>query len=302
MQKRTILTFIGAIFFFTSFSQAPSQKNSSNIIFQSGFEEGNKLIWDDWDGNPDSENQIISDPGPFNTAGNHVVRLAVPSGKRGGSDLTKVLPTQHDSLYVRWYIKYETGFNFNARNHGGGLFAGSRNFVGQSDYRPNGNDFAVSAIEHSTSLHTSEIYAYYRGMYQNCANPQGSCWGDVFPCTSDEGKTFCTEVQHRDPPLPPVLSDEKWYCMEMKFKMGTASVNGTIHDGEIALWIDGINYGRWNDLWIRTTNDLKITILWLSLFHHDGTHSDAGILMDEVVVSSKQIGCSYITGVDLQTQ
>jgi hypothetical protein len=298
MQKKLVLTFIGALFSFVSFSQSPALESSSNIVFQSGFEEGNKSIWDDYDGNPDTENKIISDPGPFSKAGNHVMRFAVPSGKRGGSDLMKILPSQYDSLYVRWYIKYETGFNFNAPNHGGGLFAGSRNYLGQSDYRPNGNDFALSTIEYNKSLHTSQIYAYYRGMYQDCANPQGSCWGDVFPCTSDNGKTYCTKVQHKDPPLPPKLSAGKWYRVEMKFKMGTPSIDGSIHDGEIALWIDGINYGQWNDLWIRTTSDLKINILWLSLFHHDGTHSDAGILIDEVAVSTGQIGCTEISGIE----
>lgn len=258
----------------------------SSIVFQSGFEEGSKSIWDDWDGNYDSENQIILDPGPFNTTGNHVIRLAVPVGKSGGSDLIKVLPSQYDSLYVRWYIKYENGFNFDARNHGGGLFAGSRKYLGQSDYRPNGSDFAISTVEYNRKLHSPNIYTYYRGMYQDCANPNGACWGDCLPCTSDEGTHYCTKAQHRDPPLPPVLTAGRWYCIEMKYKLGTPSTDGSIHNGEIALWVDGVNYGRWDDLWIRTTKDLKINILWLALFHHDATHSAAGVLIDDVAVSN----------------
>src|SRR5690606_12138902 len=110
------------------------------IIFQSGFEEGNKDIWDDWDGNPDETNLLVEDPGPFNTPGNHVMKLIPPPGERGGGDLVKVLPSKHDSLYVRWYIKYEEGFNFNARNHGGGLVAGDRSMIGVSDYRPDGTN------------------------------------------------------------------------------------------------------------------------------------------------------------------
>lgn len=289
MIKKNISVFIGIFIGVMLFSQHSGGQTSNKIVFQSGFEEGNKSIWDDWDGNPDSENKIISDPGPLNTTGNHVIRLFAPSGERGGSDLVKVLPSQYDSLYVRWYIKYENGFNFNAPNHGGGLFAGSRDYLGQSDYRPNGNDFALSSIEYNVSLHSPQIYAYYRGMYQDCSNPQGACWGDHFPCTSDDGKTYCTKVEDRDPPLPPTLVANKWYKVEMKFKMGTPSVDGSIQNGEIALWIDGQNYGDWNNLWIRTTSTLKITILWLQLFHHDGTHSSTGILMDDVVVSTEPI-------------
>lgn len=286
--KKIIFLCIGIFVFQVSFSQQKNQESPSGIVFQSGFEEGNKAIWDDWDGNPDSENQIVSDPGPFNIVGNHVIRLAVPSGERGGSDLTKVLPSHYDSLYVSWYIKYEAGFNFNAPNHGGGLFAGDRNYLGQSDYRPNGSNFASSTIEYNTTLHTTQIYAYYRGMYQDCANPNGACWGDHFPCTSDDGKTYCTKAEDRDPPIPPVLEANKWYHVEMKLKMGTPSTDSSVRNGEISLWIDGQNYGDWKDLWMRTTSNLKISILWLSLFHHDGSHSDAGVLMDNVIVSTKR--------------
>src|SRR5262245_7979899 len=52
----------------------------ANGVFCSGFEEGNKSIWDDYDGNPDSTNILMSDPGPCNTASNHVMRLLVPAG------------------------------------------------------------------------------------------------------------------------------------------------------------------------------------------------------------------------------
>lgn len=72
----------------------------------------------------------------------------------------------------------------------------------------------------------------------------------------------------------------------MKYKLGTPSADGSVKDGEIALWVDGVNYGRWDDLWIRTTNELKINILWLQLYHHEGSHNNAGVLIDDVTVST----------------
>jgi hypothetical protein len=125
-------------------------------------------------------------------------------------------------------------------------------------------------------------------MYQDCANPVGSCWGDSFPCTADDGKTYCKKPQHRDPPMPPKLTTGKWYRMEMRFNMGTPSVDGSIRDGKIALWVDGVNYGQWDDLWLRTSKDVKISLLTLAIFHHDGTHSDEGVLIDDVVVSKSR--------------
>ena len=171
--------------------------DSQGVVFRSGFEEGSKSIWDDWDGNPDSTNLIIADPGPLNIPGNHVMRLRVPPG-RGGADLVKVLPTTYDKLYVRWFQQWEPGYNFAAPCHGGGLHAGDRNLLGRSDFRPQGNDWFCSWIEpHDGRL---QLYSYYRGMYQDCADPQGSCWGDVFPCTADEGSNYCEKAEHRDQP------------------------------------------------------------------------------------------------------
>jgi hypothetical protein len=296
--KQNLLILAGLGLCLISTAQYAKQESPATIVFESGFEEGDKSIWDDYDGNPDSENQIIADQGPFGTAGNHVIRLAVPTGQAGGSDLVKILPNQYDSLYVRWYLKYEPGFNFNARNHGGGLFAGSRDYLGQSDNRPNGDDFAISTLEYDWINHTPQLYVYYRGMYQDCANPAGSCWGDHFPCTSDEGQVYCTNPDDRDPPTPPVLTAGTWYCFEMKIKLGKTSSNGTGSDGELAFWVNGISCGAWHNLWMRTTEQLKLSILWLSLYHHDGTHSTSGVLIDNVTVSTGQIECSDISGVE----
>jgi hypothetical protein len=285
MKIKLIITLIAALLSGVSFSQGIAQKSASNVVFESGFEEG--YIWDNYNV-PDYENMLLSDPGPFNKTNNHVVRLAVTSGERGGSGLVKVLPEQYDSLYVKWYLKYEKGFNFNAGNHGSALFAGNRNYLGMSGNRPAGDDFASSGIEYNPKTHRSQLYVYSRGMYQDCADPQGSCWGDVLPCTSDEGKTYCKHEEDRDPPLPPVLTDDKWYCFEMKVSMGKPSADGTGADGEIAFWLDGINYGHWKHRWMRTTDQLNLNLLWLNLFHHDGTHSDAGVLIDDVTVSKSR--------------
>ena len=72
----------------------------TNAVFCSGFEEGSKAIWDDYDGNPDSTNLLMTEAGPCNASGNHVMRLRAPTG-RGSADLVKVLPSAHDKLYAR---------------------------------------------------------------------------------------------------------------------------------------------------------------------------------------------------------
>jgi hypothetical protein len=202
----------------------------------------------------------------------------------------KVLPNTYDKIYARWYEYWEPGYNFDAPNHGSGLFAGDRNYLGQSDYRPSGSDFVQSWFEPDHGR--AYLYTYYRGMYMDCADPAGSCWGDHFPCFLDSGQNYCTDPAARPKPgkLPPILTTGKWYCIEQMIDLGTPTASATVANGILNFWIDGVEYGPWTGLWFRTTPALKLSILWLNLFHHDATHSVEGVYLDNVVVSTNPIG------------
>ncbi len=258
-------------------------------VFCSDFEEGNKDIWDDYDGNPDETNTLMSEPGPFGLADNHVMRLRVPPG-RGGADLVKVLPDKYDALFTRWYIRYEPGFDFDAPNHGSGLHAGDRNWLGHSDTQPNGSDWFSAWIEHLPGSHIPNYYVYYAGMYQDCVDPNGSCWGDHFPCTFDDGSGYCEKPQHRETTMPAAYVTDKWYCVELMVDGGTATPTEAGANGSIAFFIDGAEQGPWSDLWLRSDPNLELEILWLNLFHHE-EHSVEGVMFDNVVVSTSRVGC-----------
>lgn len=257
-------------------------------VFCSGFEEGDFDLWDDWDGNPAPFNTLVADPGPFNLPGNHVARFYVPAG-RGNADLTKVLPDGHDVLYARWYVKWEAGFDFTTAQHGSGLHAGDRALLGRSDYRPNGTDWYTAWIEPGVGNSRLNAYVYYPGMYMDCADPDGACWGDNFPCMLDEGQNYCTRAHHRETVTPPVMQAGRWYCLEMMLDGGTPTPGNAGASGVLNFWVDGLEIGPWDDLWLRSTDGLDIGILWLNLFFH-GAHGTAGMLVDDVVVSTSRIG------------
>ncbi|HVY07562.1 MAG TPA: hypothetical protein VHB46_16420 [Burkholderiales bacterium] len=274
-------------------SRAECANPPPGAIFCEDFEGANpKANFNDYDGNLDSENQVITDAGPSGEAANKVIRLRAPAGQRGGADLIKVFSTPYDRLYARWYFKYEAGFNFAAPDHGGGLAAGNRDFVGRSGYRPTGADFAGFYVQYQQNTRKPHAYSYYRGMYQDCADPMGSCWGDALPCVSDTGGTYCTVPQDRPPASYPLLEAGVWYCLEEMVDMGTPTSSRTSANGHLALWLNDQPLGSFGNLWIRTTDTLKLQSLWLSLFHHDGTHSVVGELIDNVVVSTQRIGCN----------
>ena len=260
-------------------------QNTSTVVC-TGFEEGNFNLWDDYDGNPSPWNLLVQNPGTLNYAPNHVSRMRVPSG-RGQTDITKILPGTYDRLYARWYQMWEPGYDFNARNHGGGLHAGDRSLLGHSDFRPTGTDWFSGWVEPDDGR--LNIYTYYRGMYQDCANPNGSCWGDRFPCMYSN-LNYCEKPQHRPTIMPPLLETGRWYCIEMMIDAGTPTSSEAGANGQMNLWIDNVEYGPWTDLWFRTTSALKLNIFWLNIFHHEA-HSVEGIMQDNAVVSTQRIGC-----------
>jgi len=57
------------------------------------------------------------------------------------------------------------------------------------------------------------------------------------------------------------------------------------------IYIDGLEIGPWDDLWLRSTPTLQVSLLSIGLFHHDAEHAPVGIRVDNVVISTERIGC-----------
>jgi len=264
--------------------------SGASAAFCSEFEEGTLSVWDTVNGSPAPT--IVTDGGPFARAGNHVLRLYTPPGT-GGANVIKTFPGAQ-KIFSRWYQKWEAGFDFKAPNHGSGLHAGYRWDYGRSDYRPDGTDWFSSwlePIEDNSGVGRLNFYTYYRGMYMDCANPLGSCWGDHLPCMI--GPNYCTKPPVRvPPPLPPAMQANRWYCLEVMLDGGTPTPTQTGASGAQDFWIDGVEYGPWTALWHRTTaTGMNVNLLSLSTFYHN-VHADVGVLYDNVVIATTRIGCA----------
>ena len=76
-------------------------------IFCEDFEGANpKSHFNDYDGNLDTENQVVSDSGPAGDSLNKVIRLRAPAGQSGGSGLVQGLPGGCNKTLARWGFKY----------------------------------------------------------------------------------------------------------------------------------------------------------------------------------------------------
>jgi hypothetical protein len=249
-------------------------------IFCDSFEAGG--TWDGSTTNP----VLVSEPGPFGLADNHVAQLRVPPGS-GGEGLIKYLD-HHDVAYLRFYVMWEQGHDFTAPRHGpGGMHGGTTDCIGCSDNRP--SDWFTSTLETVTDPpHTLQAYTYYPGMYMDCANPNGACWGDMFPCTA--GPSYCTNPDHAPIGPQPEMEAGRWYCLEQMIDAGTPTAGPEGASGALDFWVDELEIGPWAELWFRSSDEIQISALWLYLYHHD-QHSEEGLLLDNVVVSTTRIGC-----------
>lgn len=274
-----------------SFAENLCEQSQSAWIFCDDFESNDLQLWDPGL-NPEYVRVIggIAYDGRVN---NRVLELRVKQG-RGGSSLNKTFAQkQYRTLYARWYMKYEQGFDFTARNHGGGFFGGDRSKKGISGVRPKGDDRFQIQFEHLIEPHSGNpvnyIYAYYRGMTMDCSDPEGRCWGDHFPCMIDEGY-YCKIEEYKEKQRPPFLHTDRWYCMEIMLDAGSAVDSQDEANGRLNFWVDGIEIGPWNNIWFRTSESIGLNHFWLGLFHHE-EHSEQGILYDDVIISEERITC-----------
>ena len=269
---------------------------SADWIFCEDFEGGDLSAWDPQTPSKKGSLKIVEQPS-VTTARNHVLQLRVNPG-RGGIGLNKTITSgTYDRLYARWYQKYEPGFDFSARNHGHGFHAGDRWKKGVAGMRPQGDDYFTVQLEYETATRTQVprpfIYAYYRGMYMDCRDPKGQCWGDHLPCMIEQ--RYCRQQAHRPVAMPPVLTDDRWYCIELMVDAGDAVQQQSTANGELNFWVDGQSYGPWENMWFRTSDAITITQFWLGLFHHS-KHAEQGIRYDNVVISRSRVGCGPAPG------
>jgi hypothetical protein len=244
-----------------------------------------------WD-HQEASAQTHSDPGPFNVAGNRVARISGLSHGLSG--------TGHSRLYCRYYQKFEAGYDFTAACHNGGAWVGGRDCYGCAGNRPPvGTDGWFWGVLESCGPRSLHYYFYSAGMYMDCGhggNPD-ACWGDHFPCKQGE---FCgpggSNTEHTAPPLPtpPQINEDQWYCVEMMADVGDPTPSLTGANAMLDFWIDGVQYGPFENLWFRSVPDPDVLLnkIGFMMYYHDGNPNGRTFLIDDVVVSKQPIGCA----------
>jgi hypothetical protein len=208
-----------------------------------------------------------------------------------GGSLYENLPDQQGTVFVRYYVKYDSQSQY----HHSGMWLGGFNPPtqwpqGTAGLRPDGSDFFHNAFEPAGSgdALVFDHYAQWPGM--DCFQEPGGCWGNSL-LGNDK----------------PSLAAGAWACVELMMRMNTPGQS----DGEYAVWNNGAliqhlapgspSFNRLgNGVWEpdpngepfpgfdwRDTTELAFNWIWLNFFV-DGAST---MSWDQVVVATERIGC-----------
>ena len=228
--------------------------------------------------------RIATEPGNF-FSGGKALEFTVPqqSGEVSNNAVKSVSP-ERDVLFLRYYAKYDAGFNVLGSSHNGSTI--SAHYCCPGVPADGYNKFLVSQEAGREEVTTVipgflNVYIYHPD--------QRDIWGDHFFPTGrvlpfdrvpgDFGPTFVSR-----PDVIPVLG--RWYGYELMVKANTPGQR----DGRVAVWLDGKLIADFPNLRLRETNALKINRFTIDLHVHSNTLGLARKWYDNVVAATSYIG------------
>ena len=218
-------------------------------------------------------------------AGARALEFTVPlTTAEVSNTVAKVVSPGRDMLFLRFYAKYDSGFNVLGSSHNGSTI--SAHYCCPGVRADGSNKFLVSyeAWRGETATpNPGQLNAY---IYHP---EQRDIWGDhffptgtVLPFSStpfDFGPDFVAR-----PDIAPVLG--RWYCYEFMVKANTPGQR----DGRIAFWLDGQLIADFPNLRLRDTTALTIDRFTLDLHVFKNNLALARKWYDNVVAATSYIG------------
>jgi hypothetical protein len=263
------------------------------IIFREDFEAATiaEMI-SGWDEAKNQANMSFSSDVPEGSPGSQSLVMTYHEGEDTGGHLYKMFPGGYDSLFARFYVKFEADHSpVHHFVHMGGYYPPTSWPQGGAGTRPAGNERFTTGIEPIGDRWSWDFYTYWMHM-RGYADPR-YFWGNTF---------------HPDPPAP--VERGKWICVELMMKVNDPVAT---YNGEQAFWINGkkiqhLGKGFPNGYWIwdkfypqpdsaafegfqwRKDERLKINFFWLLYYMTGETDKTERVYFDDVVVSTEYIG------------
>ena len=281
-----------------------------SVLLAEGFEDGDlKALEKTWSEilNPASRALAFDSPTPGPSAGKRSLKITATLGQNHGGHLFALLPRGSDTLFARFYVRFEPDADY--LHHFvwmGGHNPATRWPNPQAGSRPKGDERVAVGIEpfggngRYPAPGAWNFYTYWQEMK---ISADGRYWGASMK-----------------PERPPLAPKGTWQCVEFMTRLNSAPEKA---DGELALWLDGkkvmhiaqgARRGPWTGLGFvlpesggepfegfrfRSTDALKLNYFWLEHYvteeavRRNGNRTPKSlnaVWFDDVVVATEYIG------------
>jgi hypothetical protein len=257
------------------------------VLFHDDFELGSPI--GRWDMVFHEENIRIAEGSADVHGGNKAVQLTVPEKSAEDSNAVIKRLAGHDVVFLRYYSKFDSGFDQVGSSHNGGFLAAIRPDLPYATpgIRADGRNKFMASFENwrgeasTRSPGHLDVYCYHpaqRSDYGDHFFPTGK----VMPNTSlpfDFGPGFVSR-----PDIVPELG--RWNCFEIMLQANAIGEK----DGRIACWVDGKLIADFTGLRLRDDPTLKINWASVDLHIKNNTIRANSKWYDDVVIATSYIG------------
>ena len=235
----------------------------------------------------DENIRIVDEPANVHH-GKKAVEFMLPQQREGNSGaLYRVIKDERDVLFLRFYSKFEKGYDQRGSSHNNGVIA--------AHYFPNGqatpgkradgaNKFLVNfETERGRADSPGPLNLY---VYQP---EQRSGYGDhIYPTgkivpSLDQPHPFGPQFVSRPDFIPEL---DRWYCYEYMVQTNTPGKR----DGRVACWVDGKLIADFPNFRLRDVESLKIDVFGIALFMRPNNVRANKKWFDDLVAATSYIG------------
>jgi hypothetical protein len=258
------------------------------VLFHDDFEADD--LRKKWDNSfHDADIRIATEPANVH-GGKRALEFTVPKQPEELSNgVVKEFKAGQDVVFLRYYSKFEQGFDQVGSSHNGGLLSALAPEVPYATpgIRADGRNKFIASFENWRGESATPSPG---GLNVYCYHPeQRSVWGDhfyplgqVMPDTSRAGNFGAHFIAR-----PDFISQlDRWYCFELMLKANSAGRR----DGRIACWVDGRLIADFPNLRLRDVDTLKINSAALNLHIRNNTIRANKKWYDDLVVATAYIG------------
>jgi hypothetical protein len=258
------------------------------VLFRDDFEVGKPQ--DRWDNVFHDANIRLAEEPANVFSGKRAIEFTVPQQKAELSNaVVKHFKQGADTVFLRYYSRFEKGFDQVGSSHNGGFLAAIAPGVpfATPGVRANGQNKFMASFENWRGEARTPIpgelnvYCYHtdqRSDYGDHFFPSGKVM-PYSPKPADFGGTF---VARKDI----VPECDRWTCYELMLKANTPGWR----DGRIACWLDGKLIADFTNLRLRDAETLKINYVALDLHIRSNTVRPNKKWYDAVVIATSYIG------------